>query len=370
MIFLYFVPLIVILIVLSMFISKGIITMKTRASAVNETKYLKQRKAQASVSPSNSNLNLIHPFNLNIDPMDKLILFDIEDDPLYTTLELQEFDDETSRGLVILMYRKDKEIDVYYTAGIAHDFYKGSPKGSVKEIVTDDYYFRKTDEDFNFLVSFKDKDGNNIYIKADEKNPDKKHFSILAPAGDMIDNFTSFPLFFMKETAFLEVNHAHIIIRIGEEERKPVAIPISINGNFVYLSRYCLEPVVASFNENFEGLLESSNLTSGGKLESLKCNKLNHQVSLKFSPPFPDLCSMEDNVRIKGRFSSSVDSVNGILAGEYSIESRNGTISVALSPKKGWQPMPGRKWFKKYKWISKVSFKEEGVYAVSEWVKS
>lgn len=382
MIFLYFFPIIVVIVVISLLISKGIITMKTRSTVVNEAKFLKAKKSYAAASPSTLQEKMIHPFSLEIEPMDKLILFDIENDPLYTTLELQEFNDETSKGLIILMYRKDKEIDVYHTKGIAHDFYKGSSNGSVKEIVTEEYHFTKTDSEFRFLIHFRDKDNKEIYIKAIEDNPGKEHFSILAPAGDMIDNFTSFPLFFMKETAFLEKDHAQIEIRIGEEHRVPVFIPISINGKFVYLSRYCLDPVVASFNENFKGKLEQvghtkdaslqykiSGDSSGDNLLALDCSKLNHQVSLKFSPPFPDLRSLKDGSRLKGLFSASVDSETGILAGKYSLERSNGKISISLTPKKGWQPMPGKKWFKKYKWVSTVSLDGDEAYAESEWVK-
>lgn len=382
MIFIYAIPVIIVLAAVFLLFSKGVITMKTRSTVINESKYLKARRTDPGTSSSIPKDTLIHPFSLEIEPMDKLVLFDIEDDPLYETLELQEFDDETSKGLVILMYRKDKEIDVYYTRGIAHDVYKGSQNGSVSEILPKEYYFEKTDDNFRFLINFRDKDGNDVFVKADEKNPDKEHISILAPAGDMIDNFTSFPLFFMKETAFLEKDHARITIRIGQQERKPVSIPIAINGKFVYLSRYSLDPVVASFNENFKGNLKPagsvedphlrytvSGDSPAGDLLALDYCKLNHQVSLKFSPPFPNLRSLKDGARIKGRFSTTVDSESGILAGSYAIERGNGKVSVSLQPQKGWQPMPGKKWFTKYKWVSTVSFDGDQVYAESEWVK-
>lgn len=380
MIYLFLVSILLVLLFVYMLISKGFITIKTRSSSVEESKYLRRRRGGVTDSAASLKKQLIYPFSLNIEPMDKLILFDIEKDPLYTTLELQEFNDETSKGLVILMYRKDKEIDVYYTSGINHDFYKGSQNGSIKEIATKEYYFNKTNDDFRFLINFIDKENREIYIKADEKNPEKKHFSILAPAGDMIDNFTSFPLFFMKETAFLEKDRAQITIRIGEEKREPVCIPISINGKFVYLSRYCLEPVVASINENFTGKIDSvaddisfnysltDDLSREG-LITLNCNKLNHRVSLNFSPPIPDLLSLKNNEKITGRFSTSVDNTKGILAGKYCLKNSNGEISISLRPLKGWQPMPGKKWFKNYKWISSVSLKKDGVYADSKWIK-
>lgn len=383
MIFLYFLPLVIaVLLAVFVLIPKGIITIRTRSSSLNESKYLKIHDSCIPAASFTENIQFAHPFNLKIEAMDKLILFDIENDPVYTTLELQEFNDDTSKGLIILMYRTDKEIDVYYTSEIAHDFYKGSPKGIVMEFTPQEYCFDKSDTDIRFLIRFQDKDGSEIFIKADEHNPGKEHFSILAPAGDMIDNFTSFPLFYMKETAFFEKEHSQIQIRIGTQDREPVFIPIAINGKFVYLSRYCFEPVVASLNENYSGVLLQNDpmdnnsmqyyvSEDAGKaaLHAIEARGYNHKVALKLHPPFPDLRSIEEGLSLKGRFSTSVDNTDGILGGEYSLKKTKGRVFISLNPKIGWQPDPGRKWYKQYRWESSVTVREKQVHAESKWVK-
>lgn len=342
--------------------------MRTRSSSVNEDRYLKVKKINKGIYNKDINSKLISPFTIDIEPISKLILFDIEDDPNYTTIEVQEFNDDISLGIVIILYRRDKEIDVYYTDGIKHDFYKGSNNGSTLEVTPLDYIFEKNREKLKFLIDFIDKKGNRIFVEAIEENSHKKHFNILAPAGDMIDNFTSFPLFYMKKTAFFEQKHSTINIEIGKNKREPVAIPIAINGKFVYLSRYCLDPVAVSLNENFCSSLTNHtnprrdhfkvNLNSNTKrseIESLTCEKYNHRASLSFSPSIPELLSLKNGSKLKGKFSTSVDGITGIIAGTYLLEKIDDKIKIVMSPKKGWQPMPGKKWFKKYHWESTIS---------------
>lgn len=355
--------------------------MKTRSSSVNESSYLKYKPLKKDIYFKELKNRLLCPFNINIEPIEKLILFDIEDDPLYLTIELQEFNDDISNGLVIILYRKDKEIDVYYTEGIKHDYYKGTKNGINQLIKPKEYIFEKTPDQLTFILQFTDKDNNTVFVKAIEKHLDKKHFDILAPAGEMIDNFTSFPLFFMQKTAFLEKNYSTIDIKIAGEERKPIAIPIAINGKFVYLSRYCLDPVAVSLNENFKGSINATESTNfenyqvqlnknsdSYEIKILTCNKYNHKAWIKFAPPIPELLSLANGTKIKGRFSTTVDETSGILAGEYLIKNSNEKLQISLSPQKGWQPMPGRKWFKKYRWISSILQSEKLLSVNSRWL--
>lgn len=375
---LFFIIFVVTLLVL---VSRSIITMRTKSSSVNESAFLTNKPLRNDIYIEDLKNDILCPINLKIEPMSKLILFDVEDDPLYSTIELQEFDDNISNGIVIILYRKDKEIDVYYTKGIEHDFYKGSKNGTSQLIIPDDYIFEKTSDKLTFILKFYDKNNNKIFVEAIEKNSKKEHFNILAPAGDMIDNFTTFPLFYMQETAFLERNYAKIDIEIAGKKRKPVSIPIAINGKFVFLSRYSLDPVVCSFNENFIGTMNDTNSqklvdyqvqlsknSSRNEIEALTCCKYNHKATIKFSPPIPELLSLKNNTKIKGRFSASVDSTSGILGGDYLIRQDNGELQISIMPKKGWQPMPGKKWFKKFIWVSTISKGDKGLSFNSQWV--
>lgn len=375
------IPLVTLFILLIILISQGKVTMKTRSSSVNESSYFKYKDFKKDIYQENAKSQLLCPFNINIEPIEKLILFDIEDDPLYLTIELQEFNDDISNGLVIILYRKDKEIDVYYTEGIKHDYYKGTKNGINHLIIPEKYTFGKNTDQLTFILQFTDKYNNTIFVEAIEKHSDKKHFDILAPAGDMIENFTSFPLFFMQKTAFLEKNYTTIDIKIAGEDRKPVAIPIAINGKFVYLSRYCLEPVAVSFNENFKGTINTTESTNfenyqvklnknsdNYEIEALTCNKYNHKARIRFAPPIPELLSLKNNTKIKGRFSTSINDTSGLLAGEYLIVNSNGKLHISLSPKKGWQPMPGKKWFKKYRWISAILQRDKSIPVKSLWL--
>jgi hypothetical protein len=43
------------------------------------------------------------PFNADVAPMDRLLLVDIEDDPEYSGIELQVFDDARGQGARVLL---------------------------------------------------------------------------------------------------------------------------------------------------------------------------------------------------------------------------------------------------------------------------
>ena len=55
------------------------------------------------------------PFDLSIDVIDRMLNLEIADDPVYSGLEVQGFDDaEHGRGLLVLLTRhRDDRVDCY-----------------------------------------------------------------------------------------------------------------------------------------------------------------------------------------------------------------------------------------------------------------
>ncbi|TVR44256.1 MAG: hypothetical protein EA394_00385 [Bacteroidia bacterium] len=78
------------------------------------------------LSPVNANTNvMIHiPFNIDIDPIERLLLVNFENDTdtLYTGFEPQVFDDPFSgQGNLVIGWRNHGRVDVYHEAGLRLD---------------------------------------------------------------------------------------------------------------------------------------------------------------------------------------------------------------------------------------------------------
>jgi len=67
---------------------------------------------------------LINPFRIDIDPIERLLLVNLEQDPdtTYVGFEPQVFDDPVNgRGHLVIGWRQDSHVDVFYQAGLRLD---------------------------------------------------------------------------------------------------------------------------------------------------------------------------------------------------------------------------------------------------------
>lgn len=373
-------------IVFFVFWQNGYISIKTKTRSVNPAKYLGKRANPSSIYNSSGRGFFHSPFTLSLEAMDRLLLVDIDDDTEYATIELQVFDDEKGRGAVVLLYRKNGEIDTCYTSGLNREVYQHSSKGYAYSSDNIAYRFDVTEMGLDASLDLEDRDGKKMTFTIQENQPAKKTFDILAPAGAMIDDFAGFPFFYMKRTAFVERAGTHIHVEIDGTQRKPASIPIAINGAFVYLARYCTEPIVGTWNEAFTGLLEPispGQADSSGQTYQLVENNGHHEIarvirpghghtiSLTFSPPIPELACLRDGVIIEGRFTAGADDTDGIVAGRYSLHHAGVGTQLVMQPAKGWQPMPGRPWVRSYRWQANVESDSQGKMTIkSAWARN
>ena len=63
------------------------------------------------------------PFDLQLWDVDRMLNFEIADDPCYEGLELQVFDDPVNgRGMIVMLKRRqDGRLDIYRQPGLALD---------------------------------------------------------------------------------------------------------------------------------------------------------------------------------------------------------------------------------------------------------
>jgi len=358
--------------VIAAFVWPGFLTISTKDSAVDQEKYLGNRVNSAGIYSSPSNGLFYSPVNLAVNPMDKLMLIDIDDDPEYTTIELQTFNDERGRGARVILYHHQGPADSYYT-----------DEAFVLKESDHDRFFIAPDMTYNFNVTtsgleaslkMRDHKGKPVEFRVRETSRKKWSKGFLAPIGvSSAITFEYFPFFHMKDMNFVLRSGTEISIKIGGKERKAKKLPLPVDRELVYLSRYTAFPVIGCWNRPHDGALKPFKpgqqmayrdgrtlyelVNNSGHYEIRRITAFNssHKASLDFSPAIPDLPCLKDGLEIKGRFSAGADGITGIVAGEYSVIRRGNIITMEIRPLEAWQPIPGTIWVRNWTWNGTIS---------------
>ena len=105
------------------------------------------------------------------------------------------------------------------------------------------------------------------------------------------------------------------------------------------------------------------------EIKTITYNVNKHKSTYRFSPPFPLISVMKKNTEVNGKFSLGIDSIDGIVGGEYFVKKGNEIISIKFEPKKCWQPMPGKDWVSAYKYNSIIKILSiDSLNIKSEWI--
>lgn len=167
-----------------------------------------------------------------------------------------------------------------------------------------------------------------------ESSIKKEAKGFLAPVGGgttiTIDYFPFFP---MKGMKFVRRWGSKITITVDGKARTPQELPIPVNWEFVYLSRYSTDPIIGCWNRTYDGELfpmrpeEQSAYQDEQTLYELVNNAGHyeirrmigfsdgHNVSFEFSPPIPDLPNLKDGIKLSGYFSVGADESWELLLG-------------------------------------------------------
>ena len=338
---------------------------------------------------------ILSPFNLSFEPIDRLLLINFEEDPIYYCIELQVLNIGREFYPLVIMYRKDDLIDFYYTNDTAISDRKKTITNSIKktsfnQLETIDYKFDFDEMGLNCHLFLKDKMENEVEIKIKENFPGRKLGSILTPIYAIDKNPQYFPIVYLNKFNMVIKKDTEIFVKIKGDKKKPAELPVKIENQNFYLARYSLNPVSCIWNKNYTGNLNPL-ILDVGKINSIKDNltyellnnkgnfeikkvtgvdELNHSLSFEFSPAIPNLLSLKSEIKIKGKFSLIIDNKEGIFAGFYQVTRKNELIQINIHPTKGWQPFPGKLWLKTYKWIAYIEILDDLEFKIqSNWTR-
>jgi len=316
---------------------------------------------------------------LTFDPTDRLLIVNFEEDPIYYSIELQVFNKLDKEYPLVIMYRKDNMMDIYYTNEIVIK----NRKKIVADLLTNvsfnqlediEYKFQFDEMGLDAYLFLKDKLEKEIEFKIKENIPGRKLTSILAPIGIASKKPEYFPIVFLKKFGMVIKENTEIFVKIHGFSRGITEMPVRMNKMSFFSAHYSLEPVICNWNNDYSGNINpiilnppilnvsddniTFNLVKNSDYYEIRKISGNdeegHTLSFDFSPAIPNLLSLGSNSKINGRFSTIIDKKKGVFAGEYHLVRIGEAIEFRITPNKGWQPFPGKLWLKTYKWISKI----------------
>jgi hypothetical protein len=347
-------------------------------------------------SYSDSTPVVYSPFSIHIDPMESLLLVNIEQDPdtLYIGFEPQLFDDTINgTGMLVIAWRIDGYVDVYHQPSLRLDHVKydiaGKGLANMVERDMEGAYFRVTQRGVDSWFAFRDIHNREVEVKILENNPRKrKPFGLLAPMGSAAENPSAMPLILLHDFYFVRQDHTEYYIKVKGKEHSSDILPVKMDRSRMYFMRYCPDPLIATINPAYNGSLkaipvslEIKGETKSNKLqtvykdgryliEAISTDHKNHTVQMSFNPPFPNIIDIKADEVIRGKFSIEGDRSTGRIRGVYSLKEKDGEIHITMNPSKGWKPRPDKfslrmmytvagvfkNWPKTYYWNARIHF--------------
>jgi hypothetical protein len=357
-------------------------------------------------------VNVVFPFSINLDPMERLLLVNFQKDPdsVYIGFEPQVFDDEVNgSGHLVIGWRTDKTVDVYYQKSLTLDPAKYSIAGSgLNALCPADFDPAKFEVNANGVhahYGFTDQYGRKVEILINEQHPRKrKPFGLLAPMGDAATNPQALPLVLLHDFYLVRKQHATINVSIDNKRHVVDELPIPIDWQRMTFIRYSPKPLIATLNPAYNGRLTGFNITAGEPTYAHENQAYNlvwsgdapaiasfgiqskvHTLSMRFFPPFPCLNTLADQTQMTGRFELFGHASVGRILGEYTLRSASSSVFIRMVPTKGWKPKITKfstwllftiaavfkKWPCTYQWDAELKKQPNGAWEMqSSWIRT
>ncbi len=355
---------------------------------------------------------LFFPFSIDIDPMEKLLLVNFEQDPdkIYVGFEPQVFDDSINgTGHLIIGWRTDKKVDVYHQKSLNIDpsKYNITGNGLHKAIPTEMEiaHFEVNDHGVQAHYKFKDISDRAIEVKIKESSTKKrKPFGILAPMGDATANPKSMPLILLHDFYFVRHKHTESLVSIDGQTHNLDQLPMRVDWQKMTFARYSTKPLIATLNPEHNGTIEGLQAIVGQSkvdknaytyqlewlddvpyLKSMTVNNNIYPITMRFDPAFPCANSIADHSIVRGKFKISGHASVGTIAGHYKAEANDNKMNIQIVADKGWKPKTTKfstwflftvarifkKWPTTYQWDAIMTKAEDNSWHLqSQWIRT
>ena len=241
---------------------------------------------------------LLCPFDLQMWAIDRMLNFEITDDPDYEGLELQVFDDPAhGRGMAVLLRRRsDGHIDIYRQPGLTLDpemAQVGGELGEWRETAIDPARFDISPDGIDVDVRLTDMAGRVIEVRIDDRDGRRRHRgTLLAPVGAVVDDPASLSLFMMGGCDLVRRSGPVCDLRI---DGRPLATGRLPGGRLHRrrLIKYTADPMVVICNQAHDGPVASVDPRAPGEVElaprsggigALRARSGGHRARLELAP--------------------------------------------------------------------------------------
>ncbi|PDV97017.1 hypothetical protein A9Q02_05415 [Candidatus Chloroploca asiatica] len=307
---------------------------------------------------------LYTPFQLEIDPMQRLLLINFGEDPdaIYLGFEPQVFDDERhGTGLIVIAWRVDGKVDVYHQPGVRLDPATYAIAGDGLNLMLErplaDASFRVTETGVEAAFAFEDALGRSIEVAISERNPaPRRPFGLLAPMGQAATSPSALPLVLLHDFYFVRQAATEVTLLIDGKSHTPDKMPVPIDGTRMYFMRYSPDPVIATLNPAYDGpmtplehlsatearlgelTVELGDNQGQPEITQLRRSFNDHEVTVAFTPPLPNLVNLAEGASTSGIFTIAADPSVGQVIGEYALKRQGSTVTLEAIPSGGWYP--------------------------------
>lgn len=163
------------------------------------------------------------------------------------------------------------------------------------------------------------------------------------------------PLVFVKDFYFVRRAGSEVRIEIDGRAHRSDTLPLVLDRTWMRFVRYSARPLVALWNHrdhDTADVLSPAVVTAevGGVRYDLRGNGSfreigqmsrtvrDQQVTVEFTPAFPQLLALRDGAAVEGRFRVSTQPPAGVVTGTWHVVRRAQLVEVEVVPSGGWTP--------------------------------
>ncbi len=374
----------------------GCVTMNP--SVVDPDVYLGGRSHPAEAYGPAGAPSILPLLDVRIDPMDRLFLVNIADDPVYEGVELQTFPRPDGEPDVrVLLWRPDT-VDVYDSP--VREFDEAVDRRTIESLVSPlavtmqragfDYRFDITEHGLDAELRMTDRQGRDVVVEVVETRGTPVTGGLIAPVGASSASPDYLPVFFLDEFALVKRRGTRVTISVDGAHRSPSKMTRLIKGPAAYFTRYSNRVVIAHWNERREALFPPRPVAPGQPIVAMNgieyriawngdrpeiaaavATQGDDAVTFLFSPALPDVATLRPGARVDGRFVINVNDVRGVVAGEYEVERRGDAAHLVFQPLDAWQPpiLRGPSWVASYRYEAEIDLAGAMPRLHSRWVR-
>ena len=299
--------------------------------------------AEAATKQTGSQ-QLLCPFDLQVWTLDRMLNFEITDDPDYEGLELQVFDDPAhGRGMAVLLRRRsDGHIDIYRQPGLTLDpeiAQVGGELGEWRETAIDPARFDISPDGVDVDVRLTDMAGRVIEVRIDDRDGRRRHRgTLLAPVGAVVEDPASLPLFVMGGCDLVRRSGPVCDLRIDDRPLATGRLP----GGWLHrrrLIKYTADPMVVICNQAHDGPPATIDPRAPGEVElaprsggiaALRARSGGHRARLELAPALPDVARLRPQMTVEGTWQLGIDDNPAVVGGFWTVYRRQDRVELVL----------------------------------------